>query len=386
MTTPAVHPFLMGILRGSDPGTLPWLALEDRDWEEIISDAAAHGLTPLLYRWLKASDIGRRLPARLTDTLEGQFFALAAWNMMLASELGSILRAFEVRGLPCAPLRGLALAERLHGDILARPMGDVDLLVRKEDIPAVTAILRALGFREIDRRPGFARAFSYTLEFFKERQGWVMIEPHWTLAYPPFVDRIDMDDVWERCVRGRVVGVETWLLGREELLLHLCLHLAHRDGTAPLLWFYEVDRLLRQEGEAFDWSRFLSVAQAAGLEFLLSGVLGKVKLLFATPIPDLVLDRLVLEPPRSADGRLARLLAGASGVDGKESLAVLFTLQGLRAKLRYALALLFPSAEFMRIKYGLTGGSRLGLAYYRRFCRFSWEGLKGAVTLLGLRR
>lgn len=377
-----VHPFLMRLLRSSDPGSLLPLAREDREWEEIVRDAAAHGFTALLYRWLRESRMGRELPDGLADRLERQAISLAARNLILSDELRKILQAFEERHVPCAPLRGLALAERLYGDVTARPMGDIDLLVRKQDLPDVAATLRGLGFSEMDRRPGFAQAFSYTLKFFKDRHGWVIVEPHWTLTYPPFVDRLDMEQVWARCVRGRVVGVETWLLGQEELLLHLCLHITHRDGTAPLLWFYEVDQLLRQEQATFDWPRFLSLARQTKLEFLLVRVLETVKALFATPGPDQALDRLGGEPPGSLEGRVLRLLAGESRVDGKESLGVLFALKGLRERLRYALALLLPSPEFMVMQYGLTRRSQLGFAYARRICDFSWEGLKGAVTLL----
>jgi hypothetical protein len=322
----------------------------------------------------------RQLPAGLSDQLEGQFCGIAAHNMLLASELKSILRTFEASQVPCAPLRGPALAERLYRDITARPMGDLDLLVRKEDLPGVTTILRDLGFRAVDYRTGFAQAFSYTLGFFKERHGWIVVEPHWTITYPPFVDRVDMERVWQRCVRGRVVGVETWVLAQEDLLLHLCLHLTHQDKTVPLLWFYELDRLLRQEQEGFDWSRFLSCAREASLEFLLLQVLACAKTLLTTPIPDQVIEQLALEPPRSGEGRLLRCL-GVSNAYGRENLAVLLTLGELRTKLRYALALLFPSPEFMLIQNGLTRRRQLALAYVRRFCRLSWESLKGLLAL-----
>lgn len=379
-TLAPVHPFLLGVLRGSDPATLLSPASED-DWEEIIRDAAAHGLIPLLHRGLKRSGAGR-IPRGPAEELERAALGIAARNMLLAEELVAILRAFEARRLPCAPLRGPVLAEQLYGDSGARPMGDLDLLVRKGDLPLLVEILQDLGFRQMDRRNGFAQAFSYTLEFFKDRHGWVIVEPHWTIAYPPYVERINMEQVWKRCVRGQVVGVETWLLGDEEQLLHLCLHVAHRDGTAPLLWFYELDRLLRQDQATFDWSRFLSIAREAGLEFLLSRVLEKVRTIFATPVPAEVLNQLAAGPRRSLEGRLVRLLAGASSVDGKESLAVFFTLKGLRRKLRYALALLFPSPDFMLVQYGLAHRRQLGFAYLRRFCRFAWESLKGMMRLL----
>ncbi len=183
-------------------------------------------------------------------------------------------------------------------------------------------------------------------------------------------------------MRGPVVGVETWLLGREELLLHLCLHLAHKNGAAPLLWSYEVDRFVRQQLETFDWLRFLSLARESTLESLLSQILGAVKEAFATPIPDRIFDQLTLQPRRSMEGRLVRLLATRSNVDGRETLALLFTLRGIRAKLRYALTLLFPSPEFMRLHYGLTRRSQIAVAYVGRLCYLSWGSLKGLVELL----
>lgn len=209
MTTPMVHPFLMGLLRGRDLAALMPPSPEDHAWEEIIRDATQQGLLPILYRRLKTSDSGRMVPAPTLDHIKESVLGLAARNVLLAQELVCIFRAFEARRLACVPLRGLALAELLYGDITARPMGDLDLLVRKEELQAVATILKGLGFQEIDRRPGFAQAFSYTLEFFKDQPGSVIVEPHWTIAYPPFADRVDMGQVWKRCVRGRVVGVDT---------------------------------------------------------------------------------------------------------------------------------------------------------------------------------
>lgn len=379
MTRAPVHPSLLAILR--DPEREPPGALDAPAWEALVDDAVAGGLGPWLHRWLKRAGLGDRLPAGPATRLETHAFGVAARNMVLAGELEGILRGVEAAGLVAAPLRGAALAELLYGDVTARPMGDVDLLVREDDLPAVAATLRGLEYRELDRSPGFARAFSYTLEFFKDRHGWVTVEPHWTIAYPPFVDRVDMAEVWRRCGRARVVGVETWALGGEELLLHLCLHVTHRDGTAPLLWLYDIDRLVRRDAERLDWVRLVSLARAARLEYPLGRVLGEVRSLFATPIPDRAVE-LGAEPARTFEGRLVRLLAGGANVDGKESLAVLLAIRGWRARARYALALLFPSAEFMRIHYSLTCRRQLGFAYLRRVCSLSLGGLRGLLSIL----
>lgn len=381
MRLPAVHPFLMSLLRGTRADCDPE-SLDEWVWGPILRDAAQHGLTPILYRWLKTSASGSEIPSSVLDRMKDSVFALAARNLVLAQELASILQALEGCGVACMPVRGLALAEHLYGDITGRPMGDLDLLVHKEDLPRVAEILRGLGFGQMDHRKGFAEAFSYTLVFLKNRHGWVIVEPHWTIAYPPFVERVDMQGVWGRAVRGRVAGVDTRLLSREDLLLHLCLHLAHPDGNAPLLWFYELDRLVRQDLEAFDWSQFCSIAREAQLGFFLSEILRAVKAYFDTPLPGQVLDQLSREPPRLSERRLMRLLAGTSGVNGREELAVFLTLKGFRARLRYALGLLLPSPQFMMIQSGSTRRTQLGLAYLRRVCRLVWEGSRGMAKLL----
>ncbi len=386
MAPPTVHPFLTGFLRAADLEGLTPPSPEDQAWQEIIRDATQQGLLPILYRWLKTSDSGQMPSASIQDQIKERVVGLAARNVLLAQELASILRAFEVRQVACVPVRGLALAELLYGDVTARPMGDIDLLVRKEDLPEVAEGLKGLGFKEMDRRPGFATAFSSTLEFCKDRHGWVIVEPHWSIAYPPFADRVDMDQVWKRCVRGRVVGVDTWLLGRADLLVHLCFHLIHGGDNAPLLWLYELDRLLRQEKAALDWPQVMLLARETGLALFLAEVLGKVKGLFDSPIPDEALSELNAQltpaPARAVESRLVRLLAGGSRVDGRESFALLFMIKGFRAKLRYAFALLFPSPEFMRLHYGLSSRKQLALCYLTRVVRLCWEGLKGIGGLL----
>jgi hypothetical protein len=300
--------------------------------------------------------------------------SFTARNLALAGELRMLLRAFRDQRIPCIPLRGLALAERLYGSVPARPMGDIDLLVRKEDLHRVQAMFRAFGFNEMDRRPGFASAFSYTLKFFVERSLMVIVEPHWTIAYPPFIDRLDMEAVWGRCVPARVVGEQTLSLGREDLLIHLCLHLTHRDD-APFLWLYELDRYLRQESNAMGWDLVVSVSRAAGTERLVGHALDEAVTKLGAPVPADVLDAL---DGRSGQSRpLAQRLVETSKVDGVESLATFFAVKGVGAKFRYARALLFPQPSFMMLEYGLTHRRQLTKTYARRLCWFSWQAVKG---------
>jgi hypothetical protein len=390
MTPPTVHPFLMNLLRCTDGATSVPPPPHTTEWETIVEDAAQQGLISFLRKWCSDAPADQQPPAPLLDRVKASAVRTAAKNLLLGQELAAILLACTARNLACVPIRGLALAQQLYGELSTRPLGDIDLLVRRESLPDIADLLTALGFSEMDRRPGFARTYSNTLEFVKKRHGWVLVEPHWTIAYPPFADRIDMEAVFLRCVRGHVLGVESRLLGREDLLLHLCFHLIHRKDDAPMLWFYELDRLIRQAGLSLDWSQMVGVASKAGQDLFLLEALRQVNCLFRTPIPERVLagpaTTAVMDSVRSGghtiEHRVLELLAGSSNADGRESLALFFALTGFRTKVRYAAALLVPSSEFMRLHYGLSSRWQVGVHYLTRIMYVVWEGLKGLGGLL----
>ncbi len=98
------------------------------------------------------------------------------------------------------------------------------------------------------------------------------------------------------------------------------------------------------------------------------------------------------QPGRSAPGflerRIVELLAGGSQLRGREEFAFFFAIKGLRAKLRYALPLLFPSPAFMRFRYGPAPPLKLAFRYGSRALQLGWEGLRwlGDLLFVTLRR
>jgi len=184
--------------------------------------------------------------------------------------------------------------------------------------------------------------------------------------------------VWARCRPGRVVGEPALLLSSESLLLNLCLHLIHKAPDVPLLWLLDVDRLIRREAGAIDWDELLALTRSAGVERQVGAALRSVVDLLGTPVASRVLAALDVTRPAALD----RLLVPEGGVDGRESLALLFALSGVRRRARYAAALLFPSPGFMTMEYGVTGPAGLALAYSRRARHLLWQGLRGTARLL----
>jgi hypothetical protein len=319
-------------------------------------------------------------------SLRASVVAVAARNTLYGRELVVILERLAAKRIRCVPLRGLALSEELYGDANVRPSGDIDLLVPRSDLSAVADVLEGLGYEELDRRPGFARAYSYTLEFVKDRYGWITVEPHWSLAYPPFADRLDMESVWQRASRTEFQGVPCWRLNVVDLLLHLCLHLVHGGTRTPLLWQVDLDRLLRSRSD-LDWDLFLRQAIASNQGAIVARALRTVQGTFDTRIPGSILMALEssIGRDRRSGHRLASFIEHGSSVDGVETFALALSLRDLRRTLHYAWCVLLPSRRFMRIHYGLDSSSSVVCWYARRLGFLLRESLKAVRVLLAQR-
>lgn len=376
--TPRVHPMLLNWLRSRETAAGAAMPQEARVWEQILDEAQRHCLSSLLY-----ADASRGLiphmPGPIRQTLHQRAAETAARNLLLASELSSVLRAADDRSISCAPLRGVALGEQWYGTMALRPTGDVDVLVPRPQLCAITELLRERGYAMVDMRPGVAQAFDYTLEGFKSVGGVTVIaEPHWSLAYPPLTQRFLMEAVWQRCRRGTVCGVDAPLLADEDLLVHLCLHWLHHRRSAPLLWAYELDRLVRRT--PLEWSIILDAAQASGTGPLLQAALDDVRNLFGTPLPATVLEQLDPAGGAAHDRLVVSWLTEQREVEGPERVAVLLSLRGWKPKCRYVLSYLFPSVEFIRVQYGVASWRGIAKAYGVRFVRGLWLGVKGLLA------
>ncbi len=380
MKLPNTHPLIWDLLRRDTGSAHPTPAATDPVWDAVLRDANEQSLTALLYHRSQEAGQKHRYPPSVHNRLKTEVARLTAKNMVLADELTAILSRCRDRGPACVPFRGLALAEQLYGEALLRPAGDIDLLIHRQDLPAITEALTSLGYEGMEHQPGFAESFSYTLEFVKDRHGWLVVEPHWTLAYPPFTDALDMEQVWSRCRKGRVAGIETWLLSHEDLLVHLCFHILHQGENTPMLWWYELNLLITQTKASLNWASVAAIAKQAGQPFFVSEVLRTLHERFQTPIPHSALTRLTAVASVSP---MTNLLVTAPRLNGREEFAQFVSLPGFRAKARYALGLLFPSSAYMVRRYGVRTRAKLGIVYLTRLLSLGWEGLRWTRALLG---
>lgn len=257
-------------------------------WRVIVQRAYAHGVFPTVARNL--SRLGwPRVPGQIRQELEGSERLNAVRNRLLARGLHGILERLGQAGIAAIPLKGVALAESLYGDVTLRACSDLDVLVPRQAVGRVLDLLRADGYRSADRYSTgpeeIDRLLRSNMEYCLASPPGpfrYLLELHWDIAWRWRADSEMVDDLWADARPGAVLGAEAWALSPEWELLYLALHAARHRWSA-LKWLVDIHEICVRGG--LDWAGVEDRAQRFGLERALHLTLGACRTLLGTPLP-----------------------------------------------------------------------------------------------------
>ncbi|MEO8586863.1 MAG: nucleotidyltransferase family protein, partial [Acidobacteriota bacterium] len=107
-----------------------------------LLDQGSYRILPALHANLRTRGVTHPLMSRL------QSVSRAAWyrNQLLRHRGADVVRSLESAGLETLLLKGAALVASGYVDVGARPMSDVDILVRRRDANAAMDTLLAAGW------------------------------------------------------------------------------------------------------------------------------------------------------------------------------------------------------------------------------------------------
>jgi hypothetical protein len=251
-------------------------------------------LVPLLYQNLERCCPEQVPPARLAE-LGRRFRANQGHNLFLTGELLRLLALFERHVFAAVAYKGPLLAAALYGDPALRQFSDLDLLVRKQDIPQIKRLLIPLGYRpqfqlnEVQERAWLERQYDYN---FEHPQAPILLELHWQVVPYYFSNGFEAGQIWERLEAAELAGRRLPHLAPADLLLALCLH-GTRHGWQRLGWICDVAELLAGRPE-LEWSRLLALSGPAERALLLGLALAHT--LLDAPLPAQVQARLAGDP------------------------------------------------------------------------------------------
>lgn len=271
------------------------LTHSDFSWEQLFELAIREKAAPALHGLLSG------LSEDLVPPQErSRVSALLRFNHLRMLRLEQLLlRALDTlasENVEPILLKGAGLATTVYGSFGARPMYDVDLLVRPENALRAWNALRAEGWvhDEVERPPEFYSTHYHLPPLDDPLESGLALELHTSITD----GAIEVDSEVIRAyareidVRGRTVLVPAV----EHQVLHLATHFAWTHGMASAAWrtFHDLHQL--DSNTALDWDRVVDVAKQTRATtscywtFRLAGALAGVT------VPASVLE--ALRPPR----------------------------------------------------------------------------------------
>lgn len=314
-------------------------------------------------------------------------WAAVARSVILLDDLARLGEVFSRPSLlPAIVVKGGALAFTLYPDPSLRPVSDIDILVRKEDLPEVLARLRAAGYQEwgCEMAPGLTRILGHHFHLARETGGSFHLEVHWTLALSEHDRRApDMAWFWEHTEPLRLPVLSPFLtLDPTAHLLYLAAHamLYHGEAEADPKWMYDIHLLVEKEGRRIQWEEMAKQASTCGWTEAVLRALQRAAERFGTQVPGEALS--VLEGRR--DPAIADLLErkAARRRKGETAWERLVSLDWM-ARIALFRGLLFPSPAFIRWRYRPDPPWAWPFYYpyrwwdiFREAARLAWKALR----------
>ena len=122
-------------------------SLSGLDWNSVVNTAQKHRVLPFLAILLQRIGCLQRIPPKARIPMETSLREAALENFSRMTAFRKISGAFQREGIPLAPLKGIALTLSVYEETPARPMGDMDLLVRENDLGRIRKLLEKMDFR-----------------------------------------------------------------------------------------------------------------------------------------------------------------------------------------------------------------------------------------------
>jgi hypothetical protein len=372
--------WLVECLRALARGEVAPAADEPIDWTALLTTAEAEGIAPALgFIFKSAPPPG--MPPPVSARLQRALVEATARQLILSTELGRLLKAFERDGIAVIPLKGPVLGESLYRHPALRPCTDLDLLVRRDSVIRVDALLHRLGYGRFVDAHSFAFDVEYDRATVYETTSGVRVDLHWALLSDPRYawNEPEGEGIWSRAVGIRVAGEEARGLSPEDLLLYLTVHVAVHHALAGLLWLYDLHLLLDRWADRLDWTALDQRASRWRVRSALYFGLHEVQQVFGTRVPRALMAALQPGGPRAwAVARLLRSRAPAQRHALEHLIAVLLVDRG-RDVVRTLGGVLWPSRGWLEARYGGDASSRLGhyAAHARRLGQIVIEARHG---------
>lgn len=346
------------------------------DWQEISAIASWQGVAPLIYNNLKILDAASLVPGEFLGNVKDIYHASLIRNMYLHALLERVLRTFVKRDVACIVLKGMALANEIYRDIALRPMGDIDLLIRYDDLAVAESCLTELGFTLNTEKPrNWSLQHHYHITYLDPQQN-VPIELHWHITHKRSPSRVQItDDIlidawWDRASPSTIANRPALILSPGDQVFHLCQHFLKSRfsvgfvSKAGLIQLCDIANTVAHYRDQIDWQQTRDDAEEYRMVSLVGAILELAAEIVHNNSHALPVESRGISVHDNHDLEMCRLMGSnlfeRAYIDMSFSNNAFKTLEGnsIRERLSGLLSALFPDKAVLAEKYSVPVDSR----------------------------
>lgn len=232
--------------------------------EEIqayVALAAENKISAYLYLQLEKLKADENLLAPLRKTYKG----IKERNTRRLEKGLPVLSEMQRRGIEVIILKGNAIAEELYGDIGYKPMNDIDILIKKNDLDKTLAVFHQfalLSAAPLEEDVKKQSKMSHHAPPFFDKKMDVFFGTHWDIAAPTRGLKIPVQDFWKDKEEFRLNGQNFYRLSPLHFVFHLCVHLnAAKTGLREVA---DIVKVIQHRGDEIRSEKLIQLARKAG--------------------------------------------------------------------------------------------------------------------------
>lgn len=241
-------------------------SLRGTHWPRLLLLAEEHGVIGHLAACLNNND-ATIAPLEIKQSLRERRRKQNLLTLRLTGELFRLLESFAKQGIPALVIKGPLLAAQAYADPSLRTYGDLDLLVRQQDIRRATEVMIASGYQAAVPLSAIDAGKIPGQYLFSNPDSKLPVELHNDLTLRYFPRALPIEEFFARQVCAHIDGREVPAPCVEDELVLICVHGA-KHFWERLSWIADVAGLVSRQA-SMDWERAASTAKAVQAERLL---------------------------------------------------------------------------------------------------------------------
>lgn len=201
-----------------------YISPEDINWERFNEIVSRVNIQQIIYDKIKTME---KVPQQILNDYRLDFERVKTINILQCKRLVDILKQFNTNHIEAIVFKGAYLADKVYKKFGLRKMGDVDILIHKNDLNQAVQIITESGFtykKEHCSKNWFDKHYYRTALY---TNGPVEIELHWSLF--PVINPLNYktDDIWATAKESTLYNIAVKEMKMELHLIYLCTHVSY---------------------------------------------------------------------------------------------------------------------------------------------------------------